>query len=214
MKREHIISSDTSNVPFAEDLVFYAPLTEGDLTDHISVTLPTSSPSGTNGSGISWDSTNSMYAFEAVSVWGYAALWDQLNMGLSDGDPITICIDVVEDVDTFNSSTTNRFNSMIGTPKWTSSKAMVYICHYRYDTTYNALTGLHRYVATWENGNIKWYKDGVLSNTGSGWNANSDFSNNEVTICLVPTNNSYYKIWAKNARIYNRAMSASEVAQL
>jgi len=200
--------SSLPNIPFAENCVFYAPLDEGDLSDHISGTLP----HGTSNSNITWDSEKNMYVFECSKVWGYAALWDNLNMGLSNNQPITICIDAIEDTETFSSSTTNRYNSMIGTPKWTSRITTMYICHYRYDTSFTAIGTLHRYVAVFEGSNLIFYKDGNYISSYT-WNG-EQFSRNEVTLCLIPNNNTYYKMWAKNARVYNRAMTSAEVAQL
>lgn len=51
------------DVPFAENLVFYAPLTEGDLTDHVSGVSPV------RGTGIcEWDASNNAYRLKVQNV--------------------------------------------------------------------------------------------------------------------------------------------------
>lgn len=51
-----------SSIPFESELIFYAPLNEGDLTDHISEASLTN-----YGSNVTWDSTMGMYKFAAVT---------------------------------------------------------------------------------------------------------------------------------------------------
>lgn len=196
---------------FYENLVFYAPLLKNDLTDHISGTVPTSD----NSCGYEWDSTKGMYLLKAQgsSSSTYAAL-KYINLSLfSNGTPHTLVIDVDENHSDFTSTYTNRYNIMMTTPirpVTSNFSAYSYIRHYSYDTTYSPIKGLHRYVMVWQNNNEMWYKDGVYFGNGS----RDPLNFNSVAICQLNTNNSRNSIWAKNARIYNRALSAVEVKQL
>lgn len=79
MRREHrIITGGEIIQP-----VFYAPLTQGDVTDHISgISIGTVSP---NNGSYSWDSSLGAYHFIKNSGRGGAAAWKGLSMGLYDG---------------------------------------------------------------------------------------------------------------------------------
>ena len=60
MRREHVLDN-ISNIPFAEDLVFYAPLTEGDLTDHVNNLQGKVKTTAS----ITWDSSVGMYLIDS-----------------------------------------------------------------------------------------------------------------------------------------------------
>lgn len=190
--------------------MFYAPLTEGDLTDHISGTTPTSDVD----CGYEWDATKGMYLLHASGSYRscYTALkYSNLNM-FESGHDHTLVIDVDEQNEYFTSSYTNRYNIMIGVPIIiNSSRNYSYICHCRYNTTYSPIVGLHRYACVVSNGTWRYFQDGVLKNTMS---TSSVSTGESVAICQLNTNNQKNYIWAKNARVYNRALSDGEVAQL
>lgn len=67
MRREHKQLDGTQLPPFAENLVFWAPLTQGDLSDHISGEVGASS---SNCSAV-WDSTEGMYLLTAATTDTY-----------------------------------------------------------------------------------------------------------------------------------------------
>lgn len=68
MRREHKQPrGNTPLPPFTEDLVFWAPLSQGDLTDHISGETGVSS---SNCSAV-WDSTEGMYLLSAATTDAY-----------------------------------------------------------------------------------------------------------------------------------------------
>ena len=78
MRREHKDNSGGSQpIPFEEDLIFYAPLTQGDLTDHVS---------GTTGqlltdTTMTWDANKGMYLFHTSNP-GYGDSISSSNGGL------------------------------------------------------------------------------------------------------------------------------------
>lgn len=208
MRREHKNIEEV--VPFSESLVFYAPLAQGDLSDHISGVIPTSDTD----CGYLWNQSVNMYELYSNKTWGGALIYEGLNMGLQDNQDITLAIDVSE-----ISFSGNRYASMIGCPRWNStvtSDGTMYICHYRYNTSYTPMTDLNRYVMTFTSTGIaKWYRNGSLVLTSPNWHKRTRlFSFNQVTLCLNPNNCYKYRIYAKNARVYNRALSDSEVAIL
>ena len=81
MRREHLSSTRVlPDIPFAEDCIFYAPLTQGDLTDHISSnTLTVLSPAT-----CTWDSSKNMYYFNAYNMggWNTKFRWSGLDLGI------------------------------------------------------------------------------------------------------------------------------------
>lgn len=198
--------------PFYENLVFWAPLTEGDLTDHISGVSPTTD----TGCGYEWDADKGMYKLTSSgnSSSRYGALkYSGLNMRLADGQDITFVLDFEE-----VSGNGNGYNVIFGVPATTVQiPDIAYITHYRYtsQTNYNNVMGYGRYACVYSGTTCKFYKDGILKNTVSSakWSM-IKFSANTASICQLNTNNTEYTMYGKNARIYNRALSASEVAQL
>lgn len=68
MRREYMKSGgDTPLPPFSENLVFWAPLTQGDLSDHISGEVGVSS----SGCSATWDSSEGMYLLSAETTDTY-----------------------------------------------------------------------------------------------------------------------------------------------
>lgn len=200
------------DVPFAENLVFYAPLTEGDLTDHISGTVPTQSQD----SYCEWDETIGMYKLRAYSSnngadFPSALKWSIPSMNLTQGQALTLVIDVQE-IYVYG----NYYAPMISVPSM-SSQGGAYICNTRYINK-QLLSTLHRYCVSCSafngsNFTLKFYQDGVLKQSGT-WAQNYSYNKNTVSVCQLHTNNREYQIYAKNVRVYNRELSASEVAQL
>lgn len=199
--------------PFYENLVFWAPLTEGDLTDHISGVSPTTD----TGCSITWDNDKKMYFFvnNQVDFLNTSARYTGLNMGMNDGSAVSLVIDVEE-----HYRQNNSINVIFCTPD-----EVVEIQGYnpaRITNSYwhpNAEKILHRYVLTCAKKvgsskfSMKWYEDGILKYT-SNWTAPLKLSDNIVTINQRTGNTGKFEIYAKNARIYNREFTAQEVAKL
>ena len=81
MRREHKNIEEV--VPFRESLVFYAPLTQGDLSDHVSGVKPTTD----SGCSYVWDDAKQMYLFETstnTSSWECCLKYRGMGMGLVD----------------------------------------------------------------------------------------------------------------------------------
>lgn len=200
--------------PFAENLVFWAPLTEDDLTDHISGVNPTSD----TGCSVIYDTDKGMYKFYAngtSSSYKASARYKNLEMGMSDGDAVTLVIDVEE-----ISYSGNHYSPMFCTPDEIVeaqgfNPARVNNVYYHSGVD----NALHRHcvVCTKKIGTSTFsvirYQDGIYKHTAN-WAAPIKLSDNIVTICQLNTGNTMYSIYAKNARIYNRALTAEEVAQL
>lgn len=215
MRREHTPSSTMPNVPFAEDLLFYAPLANGDLKDYVSGVSPTLQ----NDTNISWDTSKNMYLLESnPGTTGYyvSPLYYDVDLPISDFGNLTIVIDVI------NVQMGNQYCAHVLTPSW-SDIGKNYVCafmrQYGYGSPDNAL---HRYVAssnfTSSSGSISFYKDGVFSHSTNkaewvGSTSKPLYDKNSVAICMA-NDTSTFKIYAKNCRIYNRSMTAAEVAQL
>lgn len=212
--REHFILGGEPLPPFSEDLVFWTPLTNGDLTDHISRI----SPSTDSGCTVSFDTNKNMYLLTTTGTsrsYKAALRYTSLNLGMSDGDGVTLVIVAAE-----KSYSGNHYSAMLSTPsvqvesqgKNPARISIVYF-HSSLDTQ------LHRYALTCSpkigtsNFTLKRYCDGVLKHT-SQWSAIIPFTQNVVTMCQLNSSNTAYAIYVSNARIYNREMTPSEVAQL
>lgn len=198
--------------PFLDDLVFWAPLTEGDITDNISGNRPTTSA----GCSYTWNDNKKMYMLYANgnSTSRYSALlYSGLSMNLTDGQDLTFVVDCEE-----ISGMGNGYNIMLGIPATTSRiTAIAYLNHYRYTSqaNYTNLLKFGRYACVYSGTTCKFYKDGILTNTAvsASWRG-IKFTENTASICQLNSNNYSYSMFAKNARIYRRALTDNEVAQL
>ena len=196
------------DVPFAENLVFYAPLTEGDLTDHISGTI------GTKMSNCEMYYDGVKEAYKLISepnrnkYYVSPLCWTGLSTMLNTR-PLTLSIDVA------GVDQGNGYCAMLITPSW--SIIQKNYCHfYLGEVRFGGLdTSFNRYVAVFDTNNyVGFYKNGVLINQQSNWGLNPVYTGEgSVAICMANDCN-IYSIYAKNARIYNRVFTAQEVAQL
>lgn len=216
MRRENN-EKELPNVPFAENLVFYAPLTQGDLTDHISGVSPVQQ----SDTSISWDSSKGMYLLESNPGrrdYYVSPLYYDIDVPITDIGNITMCIDVI------NVYMGNQYCPHICIPSW-SDCGKSYTSAWTREILYNSTVGvLYRYVVlanfNYDNnqGYIYFYKNGQYShsrncNEWTGSNKKPLYNRNTVAITMANDTDSF-KIYAKNARIYNRRMTASEIAQL
>ena len=215
MSRRHYFQSGAPlpDVPFAKNLVFYAPLTEGDLTDHVSGVAATVASTAT----VQWDSAKGMYHIY-TGVGGSSSYlktisWDNLPNLTSFPNGITLYLECEE---VSGECSGNSYAGTMSVASMSSStQDVAYICNYRYTN----VTGFYTLVphaklayTLTSSGSCIWYKDGVSVRTASGW-TNRIF-NGSISVCQLHRNNTKYGIYAKDVRVYNRVLSASEVAQL
>lgn len=207
------------DVPFAENLVFYAPLTQGDLTDHVSGISPVTD----SHCYVAWDWEEGAYLLKIEAdgnngryPYRLACLkWTNFGMGLSHGNAVTVCCDVRE-----ISIAGNGYSAMISTPELNckDNPSTAYNCHARYaSSSSQSISSWHRYVGVFyssdNNRQVYWFKDGIYTKQYN-WNADLDVEYDSVADCQLHLNNSSYEIYARNALVYNRALTSQEIAML
>ena len=204
----YVDNSATPDVPFSENLVFYAPLTQDDLTDHISGNSPTTMSNCSK----SWDSSKEMWKLTSnpgrTGYYVSPLRYQNLNTPqVSPSSKMTLVIDVA------GINAGNNYCAMLITPEW-GTIAKRYYHFYLAETRFGGIdTGIHRYVGVWDSGSVTWYKDGVRKGSQS-WGSTSVYTGAGCVAVCMANDTSKYEIYAKNVRIYNRAFTASEVAQL
>lgn len=87
MRREDIIKQNAPSVPFEEDLVFYAPLTQGDLTDHISGSTGVA-VNDTRSDNLTWNSSVGAYIVHARNYKENPIVWSTPNRKEMWNNPI------------------------------------------------------------------------------------------------------------------------------
>lgn len=112
MRRESLIESD-SHTPIYGELIFDAPLSYGDLTDHISGNSAVYG-SGINGT-VNWDNSLKAYHFYKQASNGQACYWQDLNLNIAtSSNKVTssLCVefDVFSYLDPLGNSTWNGEN--------------------------------------------------------------------------------------------------------
>lgn len=205
MKREHTLLKSEPLPPFGENLVFWAPLTEGDLTDHISSV----SGSTLGNASISWNPTESAY----LMTTNQGA---SLNYQINTYSIIPESYTVVADVKVAQSTTTFYMIS----PGTYSNNCYPTIGTHNFGIA-SDLNNWHRCVSVQNKVQLKrfCYLDSNLHVTYDVVSSNLIWPSNWAG--YLSTNLSlgayyYYngKAYLKNVRIYNRTFTASEVVQL
>lgn len=218
MIREEVIlesSPITPGIPFYENLVFWAPLTEGDLTDNVGGGSPTSD----TGCTATWNAEKGMYLLNTTgtnSSLNAALIWSNLNLNIANTSQQYTITGVFEFVSKQGNdyscyiACNNYHNQNLTCVRFTNQDVR--------DAGYTAPnTGIHRLTAIADNsgGLKKYYRytDASLVSNISNW---SGFKSapNSIALCQLLNNNTAMSIYAKDIRIYNRALSAAEVAQL
>lgn len=207
MSRRHYIIAGGGGIPFEENLIFYAPLTEGDLTDHVSRTI------GTQMSSCEMYYDDVKEAYKLVSkpnrskYYVSPLCWTGLSTRLNT-PPLTLSIDVA------GVNQGNGYCAMLITPSWSIIQKN-YNASYLGEVRFGGLDiSFNRYAAVFEqNKDVVFYKNGVVTSHYGWWTLPNYTGDGSVAICMANDCN-LYSIYAKNARIYNRALTASEVAQL
>ncbi len=209
------------SVPFAENLVFYAPLTEGDLTDHISG----KSPSTDSGCCVTWNSTYNMYElycssgnYMAALRWVGLSLYDAGHNISTDGLTVTARMKFVSQSGN-NYSAFYSCDSLKDTfGQYKNNMAYLYNCNARYDTS-GLGSDINRLTTTLTrsgSGNLKFYKNSTLAKSmdWAAGNISATRAPDTLSLCEMHTNNTNMTILISDVRVYNRVLSASEVAQL
>ena len=210
MSRRHYVESGSAPA----NLIFYAPLNENDMTDHISgETLRTQS------TNVTWNSTYGMYDIQKSGMGG--AYFQNLNLGLpfTSSDFSQVSCTCIFDFILTNSSDA-KYANLVGIGKGHYSSA----ASHRFPLLYVKVIGTSisagvKYKIAWvlENSTFSLYVDDVLVPL-SAPNPSDSFNYTEC--------NTYVSLAAGNwrgnngggcfgnIRIYDRALSAPEVAQL
>lgn len=197
MRREYLNGTGgLPDVPFAEDCIFYAPLSYNDLTDHISGVQGVIQ----SGTTLEWNSSMNMYLIKndyLSNAQAQGGVWFDIP-GFQK--PFTLFARIQEvsndylwdyAVDVTNVSGANNYPFSKGYFSLSTLCKCVLVC-YTSGTTY-------------------YYKNSSKVSTFN-WTSFPIFNR----IKLV-TNNSGYKInhsYVSDVRIYNRTLSDSEIAQL
>jgi hypothetical protein len=230
-----------SAVPFAENLVFYAPLTEGDLTDHISGKVGITDTQSSTGSSeyyatCSWNSNVGAYDMYSIGRNKYndyssPLRFDNLTLYTGEGTDnianqgLTIYMEIYQ-----TKYSGNGYAFMFAV-----DDANVSFSEYKHsydnkaqstfmtDGTCNfgirrkecpATSSFHKCVATvTSSGTITWYMDGASKGSGS-WGGNMKGNPTSCAVLQQTFNTSEQEAYIKDLRIYNRCLSASEVSQL
>lgn len=210
MSRRHYIGSGSAPA----NLIFYAPLTENDMTDHIS-----GEALHTQSTNVTWNSTYGMYNIQKSGTGG--AYFQNLNLGLpfTSSDFSQVSCTCVFDFILTNSSD-KKYANLVGIGKGYYSSA----ASHRFPLLYvNAIgTTINigvKYKIAWvlENSTFSLYVDDVLVPLTTP-NLSDNFNYTECnTYVSLATGN-----WSGNngggcfgnIRIYDRALTVSEVSQL
>ena len=226
---------DTPLPPFAENLVFWAPLTQGDLSDHISGEVGVSSP---NCSAV-WDNNEGMYLLSAVTTDTYgrghnsdalrynsAALRANLNGTQTTGMTVYMvmkehtyvpgpsgqygvsryfsCSDMYDVWET-----SPRMNVLVDGARLRQSQintTKLWKVAVVYNPTSKQLTyydnGALLYTSSWTDTPAAPLSVGLLSKNGHGTSTTSGY------------NTKSFSAYVQDVRIYNRQLTASEIAQL
>ena len=233
MRRGHVapVGGGEPLPPFSESLVFWAPLTEGDLTDHISGSVGTTPSNNTNCS-VTWDDNRGLYRINN-RVSGFAGLWWQgLNMfpdavngsTLMRDIPKTIYLKVL--VVTTPNGNGYAYSVGVGAGNdgynynvTTGTQRAVAECLCPTKAPFNIPIGtLHAICYTRDNLTNTQYLDGTLVST----NPNDPWTQlyytrfgTRMSAVFCPQNaGDIADMCIQDIRIYNRALTASEVAQL
>lgn len=202
-------------------IVFYAPLGQGDTTDHISgndVTVDSYGALSWNNSESAWYFNGSYYGYYSKSLFA----WKNLDMGIFSSS--TTAANVV-----FTISAKIKVQSAndIGTSRFIPSFSYVQDgSHYLYafasrGAFWNAsIDGQwHEYTLRVSNGSAECMLDGVLKNTYSMSMSQSGFvvadtDNYLAVYSLFNANKFGGSAYIKNVIVYNRALTDAEIAQL
>lgn len=196
--------------PFAENLVFWAPLTEGDLTDHINEIVPNIQGSAT------WDGVKGMYILDSTlnSQWKAALQYTKeggYNINALDGWTLFGYFEIVYSSWDYNVIMAST-SSYIRNNGWSTKKECF---AYMNEHNVGVLSGKHKLCMTAKVNLWIFYVDGVQVGTSAGYTYEQQINPpTKIDICSSNTGRHKIQEYANDVRVYNRALTASEVAQL
>ncbi len=202
MSRRHITPSGGEPLPpYSENLVFWAPLTEGDLTDHVS-----GASMSVNSGTVTWDTSGGYKCVGPLRNNTYIAAWNELSLGF--------------DITNLQFTTTYEifyFSSPYTIPVCLGGRTFaqnidLQLTNYKWQRIANVLE-------PYDGVNLHYshqYVDGIDKNRISrGTSPITGNVNTNVRVELNTTPNYGSRTYIiRDIRIYNRALTASEVAQL
>mgnify|MGYP003408262231 FL=1 len=204
------------DVPFAENLVFYAPLTEGDLTDHITGNTLNYTQ------GLQWDSAMGMYKFDKVDK-AYEMYYD-VNLVDIVGDYTLVCEYKPSSISRYNYPVVLILGSYAESDEWrpgiasNSSDTSGERAEQRLRiSTYSIETKTALVYMINGQGDVEFLCDyGNQTNTiciPDNWNS-SNKCRTRLSVCPKRDHNDTMAVWIKDIRIYNRFFTPEEIAQL
>lgn len=194
------------DVPFAENLVFYAPLTEGDLTEHISGQEMTITGDG----GIDYDIAEDAYliTLPAATTPSKAVLTvGNLSLGL-DNQLTTVY--------SYRELGSSNFRPAYFSIENITQDKYPYALPFVFGGARGSANQWKTFVQVWTNPFMRTYKNGSVYNEQNISTTITDSCNSGISIGRVASvigshQGSYY---LRDLRIYNRALTAEEIAQL
>lgn len=212
-KREHIKSGGVLP-PFSENLILWAPLTEGDLTDHIGGLAPTFASTPV------WDNNRKMYLLDSTqnSAWKAGLQFTNpsgFNINCQDGWTMWAMIETVYTSWNYNAlmACTSCYlrNNNWGTNKQCFSyTAEVY--------TGTLPSGVHKVCFASTNTDIEpsnSYVDGIEVGYAGGYSAAQMVNPpTQCDVCETNSGNRRIRLYARDIRLYNRRLTPQEIATL
>lgn len=221
MRRE-TFEKGGGGIPFAENLVFYAPLTKGDLTDHVSgnnaeLCTDTSNNAQTS---IVWDYNYNMYRlFTKGDNYAYnypfALRWNVPNLFDTDKS-YTIAVKMQVLQETSNgyfayfacSDFKKTFNNRTETD---------YVYTYAHQSRNTKPTTLSWVICSLSRGadhTARWYLNSLLKTTRSPWCASKTIKPDTIALCQKHHNTTSCEMLAKDLIVYDRLLNQTEIELL
>lgn len=218
MERRRLL--DINGIPFAEDLIFYAPLTQGDTTDHISGQDIHIRHAG----ALTWDNAEGAYKFSGSYAEFYSQFyWSNLSLGLNVSSANTVeytmysKIKIVSAVDITYSRFFPSVGRTDGSGRYVGSP--LFQCTSFYFTSYTS-SHWYEFVGSIANNVGNNYVDKILARTTtSGYGVSglpaSDMNKYVSIFPIYNINGAHSGVaYVRDVRFYNRALTAAEIAQL
>lgn len=215
MKRQH----GKNELLFSENLVFYAPLRFGDLTNHYNGASPTIDED----CSCTWDNNKGMYllsvtngsnnTYKCALNYSCPEMSSLFSSGAYQQITVTGLFEWVSHI-----GDNNEAFFSVSNKKQSSNTNLTWTCG---GTTKYGLSqhpvGIHRLTAvlddsTYEQICIR-YEDNEVVYSMSPWPFQKN-APDSVGICQLLNNQTAFSCYAKDVRVYNRALSAAEIAQL
>jgi hypothetical protein len=221
MKREqtNVTSGGGGGVPFSGNLIFHAPLTQGDWTDHISGVTPVL---GTG--SCTWDSTYNAYRFTCIeSLTAQKCLIYDIPAGIDFKQSENYNFSIYAKIRVVSQAATTDYFTLGVANSYSDPDVFTLGETHRFNAP--SLSGaFYDLCMTRDTRDVVFYVNKSVSRT-SYWEANGNFSTFNVAKavanetnkrCCIGTvlYNYTFDTYIKDVRIYDRVLSASEVAQL